>query len=182
MDRLPKLTDQKGLICSSSHLLRDFRQLRLPLNRTHTMPSRLRSRPQARKRWLTLALLCGGLLLPGPRVLADGEHPGVGEHSGVEVQTLVRSGSSWNGTPLPADPSGEPEITVLRIAIPPGMQLPLHIHPVINAGMLIRGQLLVISEAGPMKRLKTGDGLIEMVNQPHFGRNNGKEPAEIVVV
>lgn len=139
-------------------------------------PTRRLFRLQTRQRWLALLLLGGGLLLAGPRALADGEP------SGVKVQTLVRSGEAWNGTRLPAYPRGEPEVTVLQITIPPGMKLPMHIHPVINAGMLIRGQLLVISEAGPSLQLRAGDGLIEMVNQPHYGTNNGTEPAEIVVV
>ncbi len=133
-------------------------------------------RLQVRQRWLAMLLLGGCLLLSGPRALADGEP------AGIKVQTLVRSGTAWNGTRLPAYPSGEPEVTVLHITIPPGMKLPMHIHPVINAGMLIRGQLMVISAAGTSLQLKAGDGLIEMVNQPHYGTNNGTEPAEIVVV
>jgi quercetin dioxygenase-like cupin family protein len=133
-------------------------------------------RLQVRQRWLVMMLLGGCLLLSGPRALAD-EEP-----AGIKVQTLVRSGTAWNGTRLPAYPSGEPEVTVLHITIPPGMKLPMHIHPVINAGMLIRGQLMVISAAGTSLQLKAGDGLIEMVNQPHYGTNNGTEPAEIVVV
>lgn len=133
-------------------------------------------RLQVRQRWLAMLLVGGCLLLSGPRALADGEP------AGIKVQTLVRSGTAWNGTRLPAYPSGEPEVTVLHITIPPGMKLPMHIHPVINAGMLIRGQLMVISAAGTSLQLKAGDGLIEMVNQPHYGTNNGTEPAEIVVV
>ncbi|MCT0224893.1 cupin domain-containing protein [Synechococcus sp. CS-1328] len=144
------------------------------------MPVRATTRSQARlknrQRWLALLLIGGSLLWAGPRALADGEP------AAVKVQTLVRSGQAWNGTQLPAYPSGEPEVTVLHITIPPGVRLPMHIHPVINAGMLIRGQLLVISEAGSRVQLKAGDGLIEMVNQPHYGSNNGTEPAEIVVV
>ncbi len=31
-------------------------------------------------------------------------------------------------------------------------------------------------------QLQAGQGLIEMLNQPHYGTNNGTEPAEIVVV
>jgi hypothetical protein len=31
-------------------------------------------------------------------------------------------------------------------------------------------------------QLKAGQGLIEMVNQPHYGTNSGTEPAEIVLV
>ncbi|WP_233831079.1 MULTISPECIES: cupin domain-containing protein [Synechococcaceae] len=125
---------------------------------------------------MALLLLGGSLLLTSLKAVADGEP------AGVQVQTLVRSGQAWNGTRLPAYPRGEPELTVLHITIPPGVKLPMHIHPVINAGMLIRGQLLVISEAGPSKQLKAGDGIIEMVNQPHYGTNNGTETAEIVMV
>ncbi|WP_259729859.1 MULTISPECIES: cupin domain-containing protein [Synechococcales] len=126
--------------------------------------------------WLALLLLGGSLLLPVPPALADGEP------AAVKVRTLVKAGEAWNGTRLPAYPKGEPEITVLHITIPPGVQLPMHTHPVINAGMLIRGQLLVTSKEGARLQLKAGEGLIEMVNQPHYGTNNGNEPAEIVVV
>ncbi|MBW4532126.1 MAG: cupin domain-containing protein [Aphanothece saxicola GSE-SYN-MK-01-06B] len=121
-------------------------------------------------------LLTGGLLLAVPPAMADGEP------ASVTVRTLVQSTQSWNGTRLPAYPSGQPEVTVLHITIPPGVTLPMHHHPVINAGMLIRGQLLVTGAAGARLQLKAGEGLIEMVNQPHFGTNNGSEAAEIVVV
>jgi hypothetical protein len=43
-------------------------------------------------------------------------------------------------------------------------------------------QLLVTSATGASLQLKAGQGLIEMVNLPHYGTNNGTEPAEIVVV
>lgn len=138
--------------------------------------ARLQPKRHIQKLWLALLLLGGSLLLPVPPALADGEPPS------VKVRTLVKAGEAWNGTRLPAYPKGEAEITVLHITIPPGVKLPMHHHPVINAGMLIRGQLLVISEAGARLQLKAGDGIIEMVNQPHYGTNNGSEPAEIVMV
>ncbi len=130
----------------------------------------------SRRRALAPLLLAGSLLLAVPPVLADGEP------AGVTVRTLVQSTRSWNGTLMPAYPSGQPEVTVLHITIPPGVALPVHQHPVINAGLLIRGKLLVTSVTGASVQLKAGQGLIEMVNQPHYGTNNGSEPAEIVVV
>jgi quercetin dioxygenase-like cupin family protein len=137
---------------------------------------RFRATLRSRRRALAPLLLAGGLLLAVPPALADGEP------ASVTVRTLVQSTRSWNGTPLPAYPSGQPEVTVLHITIPPGVALPMHQHPVINAGLLIRGQLLVTSATGASLQLKAGQGLIEMVNQPHYGTNNGSEPAEIVVV
>ncbi len=131
---------------------------------------------RSRRRALAPLLLAGALLLTVRPALAEGEP------AGVTVRTLVQSTRSWNGTPLPAYPSGQPEVTVLHITIPPGVALHMHQHPVINAGMLIRGRLLVTSAAGASVQLQAGQGLIEMVNQPHYGTNNGTEPAEIVVV
>lgn len=99
----------------------------------------------------------------------------------VEVQTLVKTTASWNGTPLPDYHPEHPEMTALRITIPPHTKLPVHRHPVINAGILLSGALTVISEAGDTLQMNTGDVIVEMVNQWHHGENNGDVPAEIVV-
>ena len=99
----------------------------------------------------------------------------------VESRTLVRGGSSWNGAALPAYPQGEPEITVLKVTIPPKTALPWHQHPFINAGVLISGELTVETEDHKMLRLEAGDALIELVNTWHHGTNTGDVPAEIIV-
>jgi hypothetical protein len=57
----------------------------------------------------------------------------------------------------------------LLLAVPPGVALPMH-------------PLLVTSATGVRAQLKAGQGLIAMVNQPHYGTNNGTDPAEIGVV
>lgn len=112
-----------------------------------------------------------GLLLSGSVLAADT----------VEVETLVKTTSSWNGADLPDYPQGEAEITILRIKIPPGIQLPLHEHPVINAGVLLAGELTVITENDEVLRLKAGDAISEVVDTWHYGKNEGDEPAEIIV-
>ena len=82
---------------------------------------------------------------------------------------------------MPAYPQGKPEITILRISIPPGTKLDTHSHPVINAGVLISGQLTVVTTDGKTLHLKAGDPIVEVVNTLHYGMNEGKVPAEIVV-
>ena len=99
----------------------------------------------------------------------------------IEVITLAKSTKSWNGRPLPKYPEGEPEVTILKITIPPKTTLPLHQHPEINAGVLLKGNLTVISETKDTLHLKTGDPIIELVNKWHYGINEGSNPVEIIV-
>ena len=66
----------------------------------------------------------------------------------VTSQTLCCSTVSWDGSCLPAYGSGQPEITIKRITIPSGAILPIHKHPVINAGVLLRGTLAVKTAEG----------------------------------
>jgi len=103
------------------------------------------------------------------------------DSSEIEVETLQKTSKSWDGKPLLSYPEGKPEVTILRITIPPQTKLPLHFHPVINAGLLTKGQLTVFSEEGKILHLEEGDTLIELVDTLHFGHNQSGEPAEIIV-
>jgi quercetin dioxygenase-like cupin family protein len=97
------------------------------------------------------------------------------------VKELIKTTQSWAGVFLPAYPQGQPEITILRITIPAGTRLDTHTHPVINAGVLISGQLTVVTTEGKTLHLQAGDPIVEVVNALHYGINQGKVPAEIVV-
>jgi quercetin dioxygenase-like cupin family protein len=98
---------------------------------------------------------------------------------------LVKSTQSWNGTELPSINLQHPQVTIKEITIAPGERLPVHLHPVINAGILLEGKLMVYSEdRQKVLQLEAGtehNNLIEMVNQYHYGVNNGSQPAKIVV-
>jgi quercetin dioxygenase-like cupin family protein len=100
----------------------------------------------------------------------------------VAGKELIRSTRSWDGELLPGYPAGQPEVTIRRITIPAGARLETHHHPVINAGILLSGQLTVVSGDGKTLELKAGDPIVELVNKPHYGVNRGKTPAEIVVI
>jgi quercetin dioxygenase-like cupin family protein len=102
-------------------------------------------------------------------------------HASISVEEIVRSSKSWDGKLLVAYQQGQPEITILRISIPAGARLETHSHPVINAGVLMSGQLTVKTTDGQVLRLKAGDPIVEVVNTFHFGINDGTVPAEIIV-
>jgi len=102
-------------------------------------------------------------------------------HASISVKELVRSSKIWDGKLLVPYPQGQPEITILKISIPAGARLETHSHPVINAGVLMSGQLTVKTTDGKVLRLKAGDPIVEVVNTLHYGINEGTVPAEIVV-
>ena len=108
-------------------------------------------------------------------------HAQARENQAAAVRELVRSEQSWDGAPLPAYPAGQPEITILDITIPPGAKLPVHQHPVINAGVLIKGVLTVVTREGKTLQLRAGDPIVEVVGTWHYGINEGTTPAEIIV-
>jgi quercetin dioxygenase-like cupin family protein len=97
------------------------------------------------------------------------------------VITLAETSKSWNGNDLPNYPTEKPKITVLKITIPPHAKLSVHKHLVINAGVLIKGELTVVDEQKNALQLKAGDALVELVNTYHYGENKGNTPAEIIV-
>ncbi|MBA4421504.1 MAG: cupin domain-containing protein [Syntrophus sp. (in: bacteria)] len=99
----------------------------------------------------------------------------------AQVDVLAKTGLSWDGSHLPGYSKGTPEITILRIKIPPGVQLPLHKHPVINAGVLLSGELTVVTDDNKTLHLKAGDSIVEVVNIWHYGKNEGNKTAEILV-
>jgi len=94
---------------------------------------------------------------------------------------LVKTTQSWDENLLPAYPQGQPEVTILRLTIPPGTRLENHHHPVINAGVVISGELTVIAETGKVLYLKPGDPIVELVNTTHYGINQGKVPVDLIV-
>lgn len=103
-----------------------------------------------------------------------------GLHS-IETVQLAKTVRSWDGETLPQYLQGQPEVTILRIRIPAGSKLEMHHHPVINAGVLLKGELTFVADDNKTLHLRAGDSIVELVNKKHYGKNEGKEAAEIIV-
>lgn len=99
----------------------------------------------------------------------------------TKVEVLAKTTKSWNGKELPRYSWGRPEITILRISIPPHTDLAWHEHPYINAGVMIYGELTVITEKHDTLHLHAGDPIVEVVDTWHFGKNEGDETVDIIV-
>ena len=105
----------------------------------------------------------------------------VGAEGKTEVKVLAKTTKSWNGANLPRYAKGKPEITILRISIPPHTDLAWHEHPEINAGVMISGELTVITDKQDTLHLQAGDPIVEVVDTWHFGKNDGDVPVDIIV-
>ena len=102
------------------------------------------------------------------------------EQSSVQSKTLLETTKSLDGNLIP-EINGQPKVTISKVIIPPKKKLPKHIHPVITAGILQKGELTVTTENNEQLVLKAGDVLIEVSNTIHFGENTGETNAEILV-
>ena len=103
------------------------------------------------------------------------------EASGVKVDVLMQSTTSWDSVPYPAYPTGQTELTMLKITIAPHTTLPWHTHPMPNAAYVLSGELTVEKAEGGLKRqLVAGDVLPETVNSTHRG-HTGDQPVVLLV-
>jgi quercetin dioxygenase-like cupin family protein len=100
--------------------------------------------------------------------------------SPIQVETVIRSTSSWDGTPYKAYPTGQPQITILKITIPPHITMKWHSHALPNAAYVLSGQLTVEKKDGTKQLFVTGQVVTEMVDSVHRGIT-GAEPVVLIV-
>lgn len=99
----------------------------------------------------------------------------------TEFTTLLETSKSWNGDTLPNYPVGQPNITILKAIIPAHSTLDMHKHIVINAAVLLDGELTVVTEMNDSLQVKAGDAFAEVVNTWHYGINNSAKPVELII-
>ena len=113
-------------------------------------------------------LLC--LLLPfaGSALAAD-------EKPVVKAETLLATGVSWDGEVYKNYPPGDPELSILRITIPPHTRLAWHEHPMPNAAYILSGTLTIEKKDDGMKKIvHAGEALAEMADTVHRGVTGDK--------
>ena len=94
----------------------------------------------------------------------------------VQSTELIRTSQSWDGVELPDYLQGRPEVVAVKYEIPAGQKLNWHHHPVMNHGILVQGELTIISKNGMEKMVHEGEAVVEMVGTIHHGENRGTKP------
>ncbi len=77
---------------------------------------------------------------------------------------MLQTTQSWDGTNYKSYSTGQPQLTVLRIKVPPNTALHWHHHPVISVGYVLPGELKVEKrETGERTLVHAGQTLAETV-------------------
>ena len=99
----------------------------------------------------------------------------------VQSQTLLRANSSWDGEPYKSYPSGQHEVSILKITLAPHTKLEWHNHPMPSAAYIVAGELTVERRKdGKKKRFTAGQAVSETVDTFHRGAA-GSEPVVLIV-
>lgn len=100
----------------------------------------------------------------------------------VVVTPVKTSAVTSTGQPITL-PQKNVEVTASIYDIAPGATLPVHKHPFARYGYVLAGTLKVTNvDTGKSDVFKTGDFIIEMIDQWHQGSNIGADPVKLLVI
>lgn len=100
----------------------------------------------------------------------------------VQSETLLRTGSSWDGEPYKSYPAGQPELSILKITLAPRTELQWHSHPIPNAVYIVSGELtLERKKDGKKQHFAAGQAVSETVDTFHRGVAGNDEPVVLIV-
>ena len=99
----------------------------------------------------------------------------------AEKEVLLKTTSTWDKADYQKMKIRKPEVSVLKIVIGVGEELPIHRHDLVNVAYVKKGTLTVITDKNEQITLQEGEVLPELVGKYHYGKNTGKEPIELIV-
>ena len=99
----------------------------------------------------------------------------------IEVQQILQTTQSWDRQNYQGYPTGQPQLTVLRITIPSNTALHWHDQPVISVGYVLCGHLKIEKrDTGERTIVHAGQTVAETVQTTHRGFTTD-EPVKLVV-
>lgn len=99
----------------------------------------------------------------------------------VRIVPLLKTSVDSLGKPI-RYPEANPEVSMLRVELPPGGATGWHTHPVPGLGYVLEGSLTVEYEGGRSVQLTSGQAFAEAVGVFHQARNLGTVPVKLVAV
>ena len=113
--------------------------------------------------------------------LLVGLHP-VAWSQAYPTQDLLITSTTVVGETLHYPSSGPAQVTVSIVTIRPGTNTALHRHAVPLVAYILDGELTVDYVGKGQKIFRQGDALVEAMDVPHHGMNQGATPVKILAV
>ena len=110
----------------------------------------------------------------------------VGQKQGRNVasaqrEDLLVTTQSWNGKPYTHYPTGQPQLTMIKVTIPPHTALPWHTHPFPNSAYVLSGTITLYDrDSGKTLVMHQGQAFGESVDTVHRGES-GDETVVLLV-
>ncbi|HEX7790096.1 MAG TPA: cupin domain-containing protein [Afipia sp.] len=102
--------------------------------------------------------------------------------SKVVVKPVLSATTTSSGQPIVL-PQKDVQVIVSTYEIAPGAVLPKHKHPFPRYAFVQAGTIEVTNvDTGKTETFKTGDFILEAVDQWHFGANKGEVPVKLLVI
>jgi quercetin dioxygenase-like cupin family protein len=96
-------------------------------------------------------------------------------------EILLQTTQSWNGKPYTHYPTGQPQLTTIKLIIAPHTALPWHSHPFPNVVYVLSGTLTLHDKAsGKTQVVHQGQAVGESVDDVHRGES-GDEPTILLI-
>src|SRR5580704_3771643 len=96
-------------------------------------------------------------------------------------EILLQASQSWNGKPYTHYPTGQPQLTTIRLTIAPHTALPWHTHPFPNVVYVLSGTLTLHDKiSGKTHVVHQGQTVGESVEDVHRGES-GDEPTVLLI-
>jgi quercetin dioxygenase-like cupin family protein len=100
----------------------------------------------------------------------------------VVVTPIISTSVTSTGQPITL-PQKNVAVIASIFDIAPGATLPVHKHPFPRYGYVLAGTLKVTNiDTGQTDTFKTGDFIVEMIDQWHQGSNIGPDPVKLLVI
>ena len=100
---------------------------------------------------------------------------------GLTLKTIVQTETTMVGQPI-RFPQTDAQLTAVLAEVAPGGQVGRHLHPVPLFVYILEGTLTIDMEQHGTHAFSAGQGLAEIVNAWHNGRNLGDKPCRFLIV
>ena len=101
--------------------------------------------------------------------------------AGGSREILLSTTQSWNGKPYMHYPTGQPQLTTIKLTLAPHTALPWHTHPFPNSVYVLSGTLTLRNrDDGKTLVVQEGQAVGESVGIVHRGES-GDEPTVLLI-